>query len=252
MTLYKNLIYNASIGEAGLYDLAVPDATRSDGFDLFIYIHGGGLENGSKNYDPLLTTLADDYGIMTASINYRLYHDVRFPTYICDCAKAIAVILREAKQYAHVRSVTVGGSSAGGYLSMMLFFDPQYLRAEGVSPNEIDRWFFDAGQPTTHFNILAYERGLDPIAIRVDEAAPIYFIDHAYTETDTLPHLHFVWSEYDMVARPEQSELTLRLLRHYGYPENKLHTTFMKGYRHCAYIAETAVFAKMIADALRA
>ncbi len=255
MQLYENLIYDNTIGTNGLYDLAVPDSGMAS--DLFIYIHGGGIESGVKHGGAersLIEALAEKYGIMAASINYRMYPDAHFPDFIEDCAKAVAVILRDAKKYGTFTRVTVGGSSAGGYLSMMLFFDPQYLAAEGLKPTDIDGWYFDAGQPTTHFNILAKERGIDPLAIRMDEAAPMYFVDHRYEEADKaqLPRLHFTWAEFDMTARPEQTELMLCLLRYYGYPEHKLSTTFMKGYRHCAYISETALFSEMIAAFIQA
>ncbi len=253
MQFYENLVYDDTIGASGLYDLAVPDSTARD---LFIYIHGGGIESGCKDSyaeRTLIRLLADTYGVMAASINYRMYPTARFPDYVEDCAKAVAAIIRDAKRYGTFERVTVGGSSAGGYLSMMLFFDPKYLAKEGLLPTDIDGWYFDAGQPTTHFNILAKERGIDPLAIRMDEAAPMYFVDHRYEDSvaHPLPRLHFTWSEFDMTARPEQSELLLCLLRYYGYPSEKLSTTFMKGYRHCAYTLEPERFAEMIAEFLQ-
>ena len=33
----------------------------------------------------------------------------------------------------------VGGSSAGGYISMMLYFNPEYYREAGVEPTQI-KW----------------------------------------------------------------------------------------------------------------
>ena len=159
--------------------------------------------------------------------------------------------MTEGRKVVNFKRITVGGSSAGGYLSMMLFFDPKYLGAYGISPRDIDGWYFDAGQPTTHFNILDKERGIDPLAIRVDEAAPIYFVDHRFEDPDTLPRIHFVWSERDMTARPEQTELMICLLKYYGYPQNKIGQTFMPHNRHCEYVAKSALFAEMIAGFLK-
>ena len=223
MTLLENQIYNTETGAAGLYDIALPGDVGTPCDLLYIYIHGGGIEGGTKDGGAergLITTLAKEYGIAAASINYRMYPAARFPVFIEDCAKAVAEILRAAKTLCPFRHAAVGGSSAGGYLSMMLFFDPKYLGAVGLSPRDIHGWYFDAGQPTTHFNILAKERGIDPVAVRIDEAAPMFFVDCPFTEKDTLPHIHFTWSEYDMTARPEQTELMLCLLRHYGYPRS--------------------------------
>ncbi|MGM9625000.1 MAG: alpha/beta hydrolase [Eubacteriales bacterium] len=253
MTLLENLIYDPSRPECCRYDLFLPCNIGGTCENLFVYFHGGGLEGGDKAYErPVFSLLCEQYGIACASVNYRMYPDgARFPDYIEDCAKAVSVIMTEGKQYCRFRHITVGGSSAGGYLSMMLFFDPRYLGAYGIHPNTIDNCYFDAGQPTTHFNILAKERGLDPTAVRIDEAAPMYFADHPYTDTEALPRLHFTWAEHDMTARPEQNELMVCLLRHYGYPAEKLSTTWMAGNRHCEYVGNAPVFAKMIADFMK-
>ena len=252
MTILDNITYNPEIGKAGLYDLILPGKPGDDFDDLFVYIHGGGIEGGDKwGERPVFTYLAER-GIACASLNYRMYPDgAKFPEFIEDCAKAIAHIMTEGRKVVNFKRITVGGSSAGGYLSMMLFFDPKYLGAYGISPRDIDGWYFDAGQPTTHFNILEKERGIDPLAIRVDEAAPIYFVDHRFEAPDTLPRIHFVWSERDMTARPEQTELMICLLKYYGYPQNKIGQTFMPHNRHCEYVAKSALFAEMIAGFLK-
>lgn len=65
----------------------------------------------------------------------------------------------------------MGGSSAGGYLSMMLCFDKKYYEAVGVSPSDISGCVHDAGQPTVHFKVLK-ERGIDSRRIIIDESAP--------------------------------------------------------------------------------
>ena len=251
MTILENLVYDPKIKKAGLYDMILPGNPGDSCDDLFVYIHGGGIENGDKAGERRVFTYLAERGIACASINYRMYPNARFPEYIEDCAKAVAHIMTEGRNIVNFKRITVGGSSAGGYLSMMLFFDPHYLGAHGISPRDIDGWYFDAGQTTTHFNILAKERGIDPVAVRVDEAAPIYFVDHRFEDPDTLPRIHFVWSERDMTARPEQSELMVCLLHHYGYPKNKLTQTFMPHNSHCEYVGKPALFAEMIAGFLR-
>lgn len=252
MTVLENIVYDPAIGRNGLYDLILPGEPGDACRDLFVYIHGGGIESGSKEGERRVFTHLAEHGIACASINYRMYNEgARFPEFIEDCARAVAHIMTEGRAIVPFERITVGGSSAGGYLSMMLFFDEHYLGAHNISVRDIDGWFFDAGQPTTHFNILAKERGIDPVAIRVDEAAPIYFVDRPYEDTETLPYLHFVWSEFDMTARPEQSALMVRMLRHYGYPQNKLTQTFMPHNRHCEYISKPALFAEMIAGFIK-
>lgn len=250
MTILENIVYDASIGKSGLYDLILPGNPGDICRDLFVYIHGGGIQNGDKSDERKVFAYLAEHGIACASINYRMYPDAKFPEYIEDCARAVAHIMTKGRAIVPFERITVGGSSAGGYLSMMLFFDEHYLGAHGISPRDIDGWYFDAGQPTTHFNILAMERGMDPVAVRVDEGAPIYFVDHRYEDPETLPCLHFVWAENDMTARPEQSALLICLLRHYGYPQKKLTQTFMPHNGHCEYVSKPALFGEMIAGFL--
>lgn len=251
MTILENISYDPALGKSGLYDFILPGNPGDACDDLFVYIHGGGIEGGDKAGERGVFQYLAAHGIASASINYRMYPDgAKFPDYIEDCAKAVSHIMTEGRKIVNFKRITVGGSSAGGYLSMMLFFDPRYLGAHGISPRDIDGWYFDAGQPTTHFNILAKERGIDPVAVRIDEAAPMYFVDHRFESPDTLPRIHFVWAENDMALRPEQSALMVRLLRHYGYPQNKLTQTFMPHNGHCEYVGKSALFGEMIAGFL--
>ena len=58
---------------------------------------------------------------------------------------------------------------------MMLCFDKRYLQSVGLSNDDIAGYWHDAGQPTSHFNVLKYS-GKDSRRVIVDETAPLYFI----------------------------------------------------------------------------
>jgi len=198
---------------------------------LFIYIHGGGITSGNYTgnvYD--MEELTRD-GIATAAIGYRLYPNAKYPEFIEDCAKAVA-FMKNLPGY-HFSGIYVGGSSAGSYLSMMLFFDKKYLGAHGIDPMELQGYVFDAGQPTVHFNVLK-ERGMDSRLLRVDEAAPIYHITENYTGGN-LPKLVHISSSQDIPCRLEQVKLLHATLRHFGYPDDKNKFYYMNGFSHCAY-----------------
>ena len=153
---------------------------------LFIYIHGGGITGGSyTDHKEALEELTRD-GIATASIDYRLYPNAKYPEFIEDSAAAVAYMKNLAD--CSFSDIFVGGSSAGSYLSMMLFFDPKYLGAHGIDPMSLGGYVFDAGQPTVHYNVLR-ERGMDSRLLRVDEAAPIYHITKDYDTSKHLPKI---------------------------------------------------------------
>ena len=55
---------------------------------------------------------------------------------------------------------------------MMLMLDAHWLARLDMSPADAAGFIFNAGQPTTHYNVLR-ERGMDPKRVVVDEAAPL-------------------------------------------------------------------------------
>ncbi len=246
MFILENLVYDPHIGIRGLYDLLLSAGNSTACDTLFFYIHGGGLEGGSKeDIRPTLEILAS-HGIACAAINYRLFPDgAVFPQFIEDCAHALHTVMTDGKTHCSYQNIVVGGSSAGAYLAMMLYFNPEYLAAYGIAPTDIHGWFFDAGQPTAHFGILQ-RSGLDPHTIRIDKTAPMYYIDKPFVPSSSLPRLHFVWAEHDMPCRPEQNMLMVKLLETFGYPKEKITTACVSGAEHCQYNFDVPMFTHMI------
>ena len=213
-------------------DLHMPD---EGDFDLFVYFHGGGLLNGSrKDVNTFVNTLAKR-NIATASVEYRMYPTAKFPDFIEDGACAIRYIKDNISKWGNCRRIFVGGSSAGGYISMMLCFDGRFLGAVGMKPTDIDGYIHDAGQPTAHYNVLK-ARGIDSRRAIVDETAPMYFVG---TEEKYAPML-FIVSDNDIFARYEQTMLMVKTLEHFGHKEN-IFLTVMKG-KHCEHTNSTDEF----------
>ncbi len=217
----------------------------TDGSPLFVYIHGGGLEAGSRKDNADLFINLQANGISTASLDYRMYPAAKFPDFIEDCAKAIAFLT----DYNNFTKIIIGGSSARAYLSMMLLFDKSYLGRYGLDPLKFDGWLLDAGQPTTHFNILR-ERGLDTRLVRIDEAAPLYHISEDFKPVRAdgkLPYILNLAASNDMPCRLEQLKLLDATLRHFGYPKDRLRFEYMNGFSHCEY-NNKPIFGSIIAD----
>ncbi len=209
-----------------LLDAYLPDL---DSYPVFVYIHGGGLVGGDKGLDGLrLATYLIPRGVGVVSLNYRMYPNAKYPDFIEDCAEGVRWVLDNLRPAAD--RIILGGSSAGGYISMMLCFDGRYLAAAGVSPSDIKGYIHDAGQPTVHFNVLA-ERGVDSRRVIIDEAAPLYHIG----EAEKYPPMLFLWSDDDMPSRPEQLALTVSTMRHLGYDMTKVETMIRHG-KHDHYI----------------
>lgn len=223
----ENLVYGSD-PERQTLDAYLPEGDVSA---VFVYFHGGGLEHGSKQAAARFAPYLADRGIALVSAEYRMYPNAKYPDFICDAARAVAWANDFMREKLNCNRLYVGGSSAGGYLSMMLCFDRRYLAGAGLDPSCVAGYFHDAGQPTAHFNVLKYA-GIDPKRIIVDETAPLYFVglEKSY------PPMRFIVSDHDMKNRYEQTMLMLSTLSHFGY--QPVDHVVMHG-KHCEYLGKT-------------
>lgn len=224
MRIIKDIFYT----DTQALDLYLP---ACDSFPLFIYFHGGGLEHGSKEAAELFADYLCNQGIAVLSANYRMFPEAKYPDFIEDAASAVAWACSHMAEYGKCTGYFIGGSSAGGYLSMMLCFDASYLAKHGIDAGKIGGFLHDAGQPTAHFNVLKY-KGIDPRRIIIDETAPLYHIGTA----KEYPPMCFLVSDHDMENRLEQTQLVLSTLRHFRYDESKIEMKLLHG-THCHYVA---------------
>lgn len=230
-------------------DLVLPDSNAFDA--VFVYFHGGGLTVGSKDPSAVFISHLVQRNIAVATANYRMYPDAKFPDFIEDAADAVAWVFRHIEEYGHCDRVFTGGSSAGSYLSMMLCFNEAYLGKHGIKPTDLAGYVHDAGQPTSHFNILR-ERGLDSRRVIIDETAPLYFVGMGSTQC--APMLILV-SDQDMENRYEQTVLLISTLKHFGYDQSKIDHTVLHG-THCHQVGAVnedgeSVFGKMIHEFIK-
>jgi len=241
MKLLENVSYGLHPDQ--VMDLYLPEG---DGFPTYVYIHGGGFEatGATKASGRVMATYLAEHGIAVVCPEYRRYPEAVYPDFIRDCAAATAWAYEHMGEYGANGKMFVGGTSAGGYASMMLCFDKRWLAPYKLPANAVAAYFHDAGQPTTHFNVLR-ERGLDSRLIRVDEAAPLYHIG----EAAEYPPMHFVISDDDIANRYEQTMLVLGTMKHLGYDMSKVSHQMMHG-KHCKYVTKLdengeSIFGKM-------
>ena len=224
MKLLENISY-ARRGDKELFlDLYLPEQSA---FSVFVYFHGGGLEEGSKGMCESYAKYLTGKGIAVASADYRMYPNAKYPDFVEDAAEAVHWVSENIGIYGSCTKMFVGGSSAGGYLSMMLCFDPRWLLPFGELKVPVAGYFHNAGQPTCHFNVLR-ERGLSQKRAIVDESSPLF---HIGTQ-EKYPPMHFVVSDNDMECRYEQTMLVLATLKHFGCDEKKIGLTLFHG-GHC-------------------
>lgn len=225
MNVFKDISYREGGDKSHTLNIYLPE---KDSFPVLVFFHGGGLERGSKEQDPLAETLVK-YGIALVSAEYRMYPAASYPDFIKDAAAAVAWTRKHICEYGNCEKLYVGGSSAGAYISMMLCFDSRYLAPYGILHEDIDGYIHDAGQPTVHFNVLR-ERGIDSRRILVDEAAPLYHV----CANKSYPPMFFIVSDNDMPNRLQETELLLSALKTFGHDMSKVDFKMMHG-THTAY-----------------
>ncbi len=174
-------------------------------FFTIVYFHGGGLIEGDKGDSHDFAKHLTKLGFAVATANYSLITEKQFPQCIKDAAQAVRYVKDNIKS----KGILVMGQSAGAYLTLMLCLNKEYLKETGIDNKDIVGWISDAGQPTTHFNILKYERGLDPLLQRVDEAAPLYFVN----KETYFSHLLLMTYECDLPNRLEQNKLLMSVIK---------------------------------------
>ena len=222
---------NISYGEykANLLDLYLPDCEE---FPVYIHFHGGGIEGGSKGSvenPPLFAQYLTAHGIAAVSAEYRMYPAAAYPDFVRDSAAAVAWVKKNIGQYGKCSKIFIGGSSAGGYLSMMLCYDKKWLAPYHIDPSELGGFIHNAGQPTTHYNVVR-ERGLDSRRVIVDDAAPMFYIG---LSKEYAP-MKFIVADNDIPARYEQTMLMIAAMKDFGYDMNKVEHQVMHG-THTSY-----------------
>ena len=186
------------------------------GFSTVVTFHGGGLTRGRRgffNLDPTLAEVAVDYRLLGREGVTN--EDVRTPIY--DAAAAVAWTLRHVAEYGgDPKKVFVTGSSAGGYLTMMVGMDPRWLAKYGFKPLDLAGLAPNSGQATTHFAIKAlagYEGPRwQPV---IDELAPLYYCRYA----TAIPPIVCIVGQppYEMKGRAEENELLIGSLKAMGH-----------------------------------
>lgn len=208
--------------EQNLLDIHLPDGECRD---FIIWFHGGSLTYGSRKDIKFHEDLTQQ-GVGVASVEYRMYPEVKFPAFVEDSALAVRWVLDHLQEYAETKRILVAGQSAGAWLTLMLAFDTHYLCDAGVDLNRIAGFVSDSSQITTHFSVLR-ERGIDHRLERIDEAAPIYFL----SEKSEVRNLLLISYEEDMPCRPEQTKLFYKSIRRI-LPQSEVELKMLPG-GHC-------------------
>lgn len=112
------------------YDLYLStDAATRDSLALILYVHGGSWIGGDKAEHAGDCYAWVEKGYATATMNYSLLKEenTSLVTMLDEIEKCVEHIVRfAADKGAHIRQMAIGGTSAGGHLSMMFAYNHRH------------------------------------------------------------------------------------------------------------------------------
>jgi acetyl esterase/lipase len=210
----ENIPYRPALGDAYIeercrLDLWLPEGSSS--YPLVVWLHGGGLEGGSKSIPEELK----NQGVAVAAPNYRLTPRVKASVCIEDAAAAVAWIIKDLG--VPPERIILSGHSAGGYLASMIGLDKRWLTPYGIDPNAFAGIAPFSGHTITHF-ARRKELGMADTQPLVDDMAPL-----TYVRKDAPPMLLLTGDrEKELLGRYEEVAYFWRMLQVVGHPNAKL------------------------------
>lgn len=118
-------------------DMYTPDGQGP--FPVLIFIHGGGWERGSKGEYAFAGKRFASEGFVTAVINYRLYPEVVYPSFMEDVGAAVVWVYKNADQYGgNPAQLFISGHSAGAYNAVQVAVAPEFLAPFDLTSDIID------------------------------------------------------------------------------------------------------------------
>lgn len=183
-------------------DLRYP---ATNGFATVVWFHGGGLVHGRRYFvgiqDKSIAQVAVDYRLMDQTNGLQGVDCIR------DAAAAVAWTLRHIAEYGgDPKKVYVSGHSAGGYLTMMVGMDPQYLAEFGFKPADLAGIVPISGQATKHFNVRKFSGDGEPQYLpKID---PLAALAHCSAK---LPPILAICGEpgYEIPGRAEENRFLI-------------------------------------------
>jgi acetyl esterase/lipase len=130
--VHRDIAYGE--GPRHRFDVYVPVGVKAPA-PVILFFYGGGFIAGHRSEYRMVAEALTSLGFVVAVADYRIYPDVKFPEFLHDGARALARLHRVVALYGgDARRIFLAGHSAGGYISVMLAANPEYLKDAGADP----------------------------------------------------------------------------------------------------------------------
>lgn len=170
-------------------DVYWPPDAEGQRLPVSIFVHGGSWNWGDKTLYPLVGARFTARGFVVVVINYSLYPEAAFPTFVEDAAAAIAWTARHIDAYhGDPNQLFVAGHSAGGHISSLVVLDDRYLAAHGLTRDAL-RGFIAISAPT---DLTALRRHLEayPGVASVEDLHAVMGGPDRLPQADPIRHAH--------------------------------------------------------------
>lgn len=118
-------------------DIYAP-AQLSEPAPVLVFFYGGAWEFGKREDFAFVARAFAAHGFVTVLPDYRLVPEVKFPTFIEDCADAVAWSIENINVYGgDPQRVALSGHSAGAYNAMMMVLDRRFMARAGLGEDAV-------------------------------------------------------------------------------------------------------------------
>jgi len=184
---------------------------RAAALPVIVFIYGGSWDSGSKDDCEFLGAALSSRGFVTVLPDYRLVPEVRFPSFLEDCAAAVRWASDHASAYGgDPQRVVLVGHSAGAYNAIMLALAGDYLRNAGVSARAIRGAVGLAGP----YDFLPFD--VDATRNAFGQAPDPLLTQPTHFARADAPPLLLLWGEDDTTVGPRNLEGLARAHRAAG------------------------------------
>ena len=189
------------------------DSAAAGGLPVIVFFYGGGWMSGERGDYAFAAAALASRGFVVVVPDYRLVPEVRFPTFIEDCALAVRWVQGEiASHGGDPERISLAGHSAGAYNAAMLALDRHYLADVGVEPGVIRAAALLSGPYDFYPFTEPYGRAALGQWPRPKETQPINFV-----RRDAPPML-LLHGSADRTAFPYNSKRLAQRLKALGAP----------------------------------
>ena len=212
----RQLVTGQSYGPHGRHKLDVwaPGNSAAAGrLPVIVFFYGGGWMSGSRGDYAFAAAALASRGFVVVVPDYRLVPEVRFPTFIEDCALAVRWVRDEiASHGGDPRRISLAGHSAGAYNAAMLALDRHFLADAGVAPDTIRAAALLSGPYDFYPFTESYGRAAMGQWPRPRETQPINFVRR------DAPPILLLHGSTDRTAFPYNSKRLAQRLKALGAP----------------------------------